>query len=153
MRQIENSSNIDRDILDFCIQQFDQIVRHLQHIVNADSPVADDSPIADELAAILLRIETVSEKLENPEAVVQRCSMKKVFLEILQNSQENNCARVSFLIKLQAWACNFIKKKTLAQVLSCDICKICKNTFFYRTPLVAASENPFNDNRSSIQLT
>ena len=38
-------------------------------------------------------------------------------------------------------------------MLSCDICKISKNTFFYRTPLVAASENPFNDNRSSIQLT
>ena len=28
--------------------------------------------------------------------------MKKVFLEISQNSQENTCARVSFLIKLQA---------------------------------------------------
>ena len=36
-------------------------------------------------------------------AVVQRCSIKKVFLEISQNSQENTCARVSFLIKLQAW--------------------------------------------------
>ena len=35
------------------------------------------------------------------EAVVQRCSVKKVFLEISQNSQENTCARVSFLIKLQ----------------------------------------------------
>ena len=28
----------------------------------------------------------------------------KVFLNILQNSQENSCARVSFLIKLQAKA-------------------------------------------------
>ena len=27
---------------------------------------------------------------------------KKLFLKILQNSQENICARVSFLIKLQA---------------------------------------------------
>ena len=36
------------------------------------------------------------------EAVPQRCSVKKVFLEILQNSQKNICARVSFLIKLQA---------------------------------------------------
>ena len=36
------------------------------------------------------------------EAVVQRCSVKKVFLEISQNSQENTCARSSFLIKLQA---------------------------------------------------
>ena len=36
------------------------------------------------------------------EVVVQRCSVKKVFLEILQNSQENTYARVSFLVKLQA---------------------------------------------------
>ena len=32
----------------------------------------------------------------------QRCSVKKVFLEILQNSQEKTCASVSFLIALQA---------------------------------------------------
>ena len=37
-----------------------------------------------------------------PEAFAQRCSVKKVFLEISQNSQENTCARVSFLMKLQA---------------------------------------------------
>ena len=36
------------------------------------------------------------------EAVVQRFSVKKVFLEISQNSQENTCARVSFLITLLA---------------------------------------------------
>ena len=39
---------------------------------------------------------------ETTEAVAQRCSVKKVFLEISQNSRENTCARVSFLIKLQA---------------------------------------------------
>ena len=32
------------------------------------------------------------------EAVVRRCSVEKVFLEISQNLQENTCARVSFLI-------------------------------------------------------
>ena len=37
------------------------------------------------------------------EAVVQSCSVKKVLLEISQNLQENTRARVSFLIKLQAW--------------------------------------------------
>ena len=36
-------------------------------------------------------------------------------------------------------ACNFIKKETLPQVFSCEFCKISKNTFFYRTPLEAAS--------------
>ena len=40
--------------------------------------------------------------MSNVEAVVQRCSVKKVFMGISQNSQENTCARVSFLIKLQA---------------------------------------------------
>ena len=39
---------------------------------------------------------------EFAEAVVQRCSAKKVFLEISQNSQDNTCAKISFLIKLQA---------------------------------------------------
>ena len=32
------------------------------------------------------------------EAVVRRCSVKKVFLEISQNLQENTCARVSGLL-------------------------------------------------------
>ena len=36
------------------------------------------------------------------EALVQRCSVKKLLLEISQNLQKNTCARVSFLIKLQA---------------------------------------------------
>ena len=36
------------------------------------------------------------------EAVVRRCSLKKVFLEISQNSQKNTCARDSSLIKLQS---------------------------------------------------
>ena len=32
-----------------------------------------------------------------------------------------------------------LRKKTLAQVFSCESCEIYKNTFYYRTPLVAAS--------------
>ena len=35
------------------------------------------------------------------EALVRRCSVKKVFLEISENSQEITCARVSSLIRLQ----------------------------------------------------
>ena len=41
--------------------------------------------------------------IQHSEAVVQMCSVKKVFLEISQNLQENVCTRVSFLIKLQIW--------------------------------------------------
>ena len=44
--------------------------------------------------------------LSNQEAAVQRCSVKKVFLAISQNSMEETCAKASF-----SQACNFIKKK------------------------------------------
>ena len=37
--------------------------------------------------------------------------LEKVFLEISQNFQKHTCATVSFLIMLQAEACNVIKKR------------------------------------------
>ena len=40
--------------------------------------------------------------VKEPEGVDQTCSVKQFFLEISQNSQENTCARASFLIKLHA---------------------------------------------------
>ena len=58
-----------------------------------------------------------------------------MFLEILQNSQENTSARDSFLIN------NFIKKETLVQAFFCEFCEISKNTYSYRTPLVAINCN------------
>ena len=51
-------------------------------------------------------------------------------LEISENPQENTCMGVSFLIKLQAEAWNFIKKETLAQLFSCEFSEISKNTLF-----------------------
>ena len=70
--------------------------------------------------------------MQQEEAFVWRCSVKKAFLEISQNSQENTCA--------ESEASNFIKKETLAQVFSCEFCKISKITFYYRTPELAVSE-------------
>ena len=64
--------------------------------------------------------------------------------EIFQNSQANTWARVSFF-----------KTVTLAQVFSCELREISKNTFSYRTPPEAASEyhwqtfiKPFKVSRS-----
>ena len=51
------------------------------------------------------------------EAVVQWCSIKKVFFEISYNSQKNTSTRFCFLIKL-------------AHGHSCEFCEISKNTFF-----------------------
>ena len=50
-------------------------------------------------------------------------------LKISQSLQKNTFARVSFLIKLQAKACNFIKKEALAQALSGGFCEIFKKHF------------------------
>ena len=54
---------------------------------------------------------------------------KKVFLKVLQNSQENTCARVSFLIELQAWH----------RCFPVNFAKFLRTPFLYRTPPVAAS--------------
>ena len=70
-------------------------------------------------------IYTLKNIIKMSKAVVQRYFVKKVFLEISQNSQENTCASV---FRPQAY--NFIKKETLAQVLSCEFCEISTYNFF-----------------------
>ena len=72
----------------------------------------------------LLSVLTSPMAITCSEAAARRCSQKKLFSKF---SQENTCARVS------------LAKKTRAQVFSWEFCKISKNTFFYRTPPVAAS--------------
>ena len=56
-------------------------------------------PIGFELALVSL---ATGMKKTITEAVVQRCPVKTMFLEILQNLQESTCTRVSFLLMLQA---------------------------------------------------
>ena len=45
----------------------------------------------------------------------------------MQNSEENNCAGVSFSTKLQA---DYCRKEIVAHVFSYKICEIFKNIFF-----------------------
>ena len=58
-------------------------------------------------------------------AVVQKCSVKKLFSKILLKLTRKN-----LLVFLFLQACNFIKKETSSQVFSCQFCEICKNIFF-----------------------
>ena len=48
----------------------------------------------------------------------------------------------SNFIEITLWhkACNLIKKESLTQVFPCKCCEISKNTFFYRAPPLAASQ-------------
>ena len=55
----------------------------------------------------LLQITTTCIRMS--EAVARRSTVKKVFLKMSQNSQENTCARVSCLIKLQVFSYKFCK--------------------------------------------
>ena len=64
---------------------------------------------------------------------------KRVVLKNVTQFTGKHYARVSFLTKLQAKACNFIIKEVLSKVFSSEFCKIFKNAIFYRTLLVAAS--------------
>ena len=58
--------------------------------------------------------------IQRTEAVVRRYSVKKVFLEISQNSQENTCVRDSFLIKFQVWSTPFFTEHLRWLLLSVE---------------------------------
>ena len=62
---------------------------------------------------------------------------KNVAAFMLQLCYDKNSRQTLANHRLEA--CNFIKEETPAQVLSCEFCEIYKDTFYYRTPLVAAS--------------
>ena len=65
---------------------------------------------------------------------------KKIVLKNFAKFAGNTCARVSFN-KVAGAVCNFIKKEAVAQVFPCEFSKIFKNTIFYRTLPVAASDS------------
>ena len=72
-----------------------------------------------------------------------------MFLKISQNSQENICVSmelvsVSFLMKLLALTCNFIKNEGLAHVFSCEFYQISKNIFLKEHLWATASARCFN---------
>ena len=62
------------------------------------------------------------------EAATRGVLCKKVLLEIWQNSQENNCAKVSFLINLQA-----LKKRLWHRCFPVDFVKFLRTPFLQNT--------------------
>ena len=70
------------------------------------------------------------------EAAARGVLLKKMFLEISQNSQENTCARVSFLIKLQAKNTFFTEH---LRVTAFEVHVVCDNTKMHRSYLLSRS--------------
>ena len=60
----------------------------------------------------------------------RRCSVRKGFLRNFAKVTGKCMCQSLFLNKVAGWACNFIKKETLAQVFYCEFCKISTNTFY-----------------------
>ena len=58
----------------------------------------------------------------------QRCSIKKCVLKSFAKFTGKRLCQSLFLTKAESF--NFIKKETLAQMLSCEYCEFFKNTFF-----------------------
>ena len=83
------------------------------------------------VTGVLFILGHISNKF-NKGRVRSRCPVvfcKKGVFKSSQNSQENTCASVSFLIKFLKNKLLF-KKQTLAQVFSCEFCEISNNTCF-----------------------
>ena len=69
------------------------------------------------------------------EAVAQRCSVKKLFVEISQNSQENTCARVS-LLSCRPRSATLFKRRPCFLVFPVNFAKFGRTPFSYGTSLV-----------------
>ena len=71
----------------------------------------------------------------------RKCSTRKLFLKILQYSQENTCVRISFLIKMQVFRPPALLKRNSNTGVFCEHWKIFKNTYFEEYLRRAASES------------
>ena len=68
-------------------------------------------------------------------AVTQRCSTKKLFLEISQNSQENTCSRVSFLLKFAGLRrATLLKMRLWHRLFRANFVKFLRTPFLQNTP-------------------
>ena len=74
---------------------------------------------------IILHARTNDRQKQPPEVFYEKDVLKDV-----AKFTEKKPMPVSFLITLQALAYTIIKKETVAQVFSCELCEIFMNTFF-----------------------
>ena len=78
--------------------------------------------------------------LKRVEAASRFFSMKKAILIYFAKFTRKHLCQSLFFIKLQPVVCNSFEKKTLAQVISREFCKISKSIFFTENLWTTASE-------------
>ena len=89
--------------------------RWSENIVNKCEiqPVSEIQPMLTSLRPFVnpMLITTVTSAVTHFRSSHRKCSVKNMFLEISQHSQESICARVPFLIKLQGWGLQLYQKR------------------------------------------
>ena len=73
---------------------------------------------------------SVDRCVASPEAVVQRCSVKKVFLEISQNSQKHLCQSLFFVPVPCLRPAALLKKRLLQRCFPVNFAKFLRTTSF-----------------------
>ena len=83
-----------------CFQDSTYVFTGIKHSGNSQENISLGESIWDSFLASVNLINQVVfcfSRFPSTEAVTRSCSARKVLLQISQNSQENTCARVSFL--------------------------------------------------------
>ena len=84
------------------------------------------------------KLKLVHSRSSHPELFCKR----DVPRNVAKFTEKHLCHRLFFNKVVDLRPATLFKKETLPQVFSCEFCEKCKNTFFNRTPLVAASIIP-----------
>ena len=109
---INNQSKLNTNIFLYnCVVKFIHVHTHTRHIIIPPAEIMKQVMLAwadHQLSNGMIQeslsvgcLEETSKEGKNRSSCAE-LFVKKVFLEISQNSQENTCDRVSFLIRLQA---------------------------------------------------
>ena len=85
------------------------------------------------------------ESVHGPEAVARRCSVRKGVLRNFAKLTGKHLCQSLYFNKVAGLDYNFIKIETLAQVFSCEFCKIPKNTFFTEHVWATASHERYSN--------
>ena len=72
--------------------------------------------------------------------ISQKQSPRGVLKNFAKFTGKRLCQSIFFNKVADLRPADFIKRETVVQVFSCEFCEIFKNIFFYRTPLVTASD-------------
>ena len=94
-----------------CKVQMVSWLRLKEYLKNTSLDLILDFPFFVECSSVLSLILFNTWYFHNVEAVIQRCSVKKVFWEISQNSQENTCVSLFFNIVAALRSATLLKKR------------------------------------------